>query len=139
MRIIKTKECLTKLKEANALNPLLLEYLEEYFQSLFETFAEGEPEEEFSLDRYGYIVILESGDNTKDLSSVGLNSCESGLLGSNPEFVNKLYLPNKGVPQALEVYQTFVLFDNEYGQNFFSVAGTLDNETEAFLTENAID
>lgn len=79
MRIIKTKQDIDVLSSAGALPADLLEQIQDYFNQLKIEYDE-EKEWEFRLDGHGYIVILEGGDNIRDLSNVGLNRDDGGLL-----------------------------------------------------------
>lgn len=71
MRIITTQQDLNMLRRAKALLPELLDLVEDYFnQQRVE--LEDEDRSEFRLDMHGYIVVLEAGDNVRDLGNVGL-------------------------------------------------------------------
>lgn len=61
---------------------------------LFEALLDEESLEDFSLERHGYLVVLDDEDNLKDLHEVGLNPEEGGLLGSWPEYYVTLVPPN---------------------------------------------
>ncbi|WDH82642.1 MULTISPECIES: hypothetical protein [Paenibacillus] len=65
------------------------------------------------LGRYGYIVILEAGDNLYDLECVGLNREDCGLLGSMPEYVETLQLGD------MTVYSIVVMYTNDFIMTFF--------------------
>ncbi|MDI3534921.1 MAG: hypothetical protein PWQ82_1286 [Thermosediminibacterales bacterium] len=96
LRIIKTLEDIRTLGKAKVMSPCYLDYLEEYFIQLHKALGNGESVEEFSLEDHGYFVILEKGDNVRNLSNVGLSSESGGLLGCWPEFVEeeKCYAAN---------------------------------------------
>lgn len=83
MRIIKTQQDITTLQLAN-LFPTLLPDIQIHFNQLRDEIG-VECECLFVLDRYGYIVILEAGDNLYDLECLGLHREDCGLLGSMPE------------------------------------------------------
>jgi hypothetical protein len=57
---------------------------------------------EFCLGRNGYIVVLEAGDNVRDLGNVGLNRVVGELPGSCPEYVELLNLG-----EGLQAYPPF--------------------------------
>lgn len=146
MKIIKSKQCINKLREKKSLKPEILDCLEEYFQHLMNTFRENESEEEFTLSLYGIIVFLESTDDVKNLPEAALHPEHDGLLGVCPEFVNKITLsPSEPVSTGEKpacptyLYHTFVLLDNECGNNYFSEVGSLNEKAEEFLAEYVID
>lgn len=47
------------------------------FSMLHRALADGESLDDFSLQDHGYLVILEHGDDVRDLSEVGLNPVKS--------------------------------------------------------------
>lgn len=81
MRIIKTRQHFDVLNRVGTFPVALLENVEGYFTQLMVE-LEDETEGEFCLGKNGYIVILESGDNVRNLGNVGLNRESGGLLGS---------------------------------------------------------
>ncbi|MBT2761257.1 hypothetical protein [Paenibacillus sp. ISL-20] len=87
--------------------------------------AELDEEEkiDFRLGRSGYIVVLEAGDNLRDLSNVGLEHESGGLLGSYPEYVETLDLGD-----CQKAYKVVLLYDNDYLMTFFTQAGAHDEE-----------
>ncbi|PJN55007.1 hypothetical protein PAEVO_17280 [Paenibacillus sp. GM2FR] len=54
----------------------------------------------------GYIVVLEAGDNLRDLSYVGLKPERGGLVGSYPEYVESLDLGD-----CQKAYKVVLLYD----------------------------
>jgi len=90
MRTIKTMQDIRILREANVFSNGFMNFLEEEFLGLKEAFDFDGLDEAFTLDVYGYIVVCEKGDNLRDLSVVGLDREAEGLLGSFPEFVDKV-------------------------------------------------
>ncbi|WP_236339944.1 hypothetical protein [Paenibacillus plantiphilus] len=93
---------------------------------------EAEDSNDFHLDGCGYIVVLEVGDNVRDLGNVGLNRENSGMLGSCPEYVELL-----NVDGGLQVYKMAVLYDNDYLMTFFTQAGAHDEKVEQWLNDQA--
>jgi hypothetical protein len=83
MRIIKTQQDFDVLRRAGALPATLLDQIEDYFLHL-RNGLEDEDRIEFRLDGRGYIVVLEAGDNVRDLDNFGLSREDGGLLGSCP-------------------------------------------------------
>lgn len=115
MRIIKMQQDIFVLRCARALPLVLLEQIEDYFQQL-KNELNDESKSEFRLDGQGYIVVLEGGDNVRDLGIVGLNRKAGGLLGSYPEYVELL---NMG--EGIQAYKIAVLYDNDYLITFFTL------------------
>lgn len=132
MRTIKTIADLRYLQHATAFPYSFLSYLEEEFRGLKEAFDFDGLEEDFTLDMYGFMVVLEKGDNLRDLSVVGLHRENSGLLGSLPEFVEKIEL------ESTLWYKVVVIYTNEYGMVFYvpNEAVADDEEIQKWLEEN---
>jgi hypothetical protein len=126
MRIIQTHRDLQVLKQANMLPKSYMAFLEEEWHGLFEALGVGESREEFSLHDHGYMVVLEAGDY--NLEPVGI---EEGLRNSWPEYVERIPLKD------VDIYRIGVLYNNDYMMLFYSVVNTLDEETEAWLKEQA--
>lgn len=124
MRIIKTQRDFDGLHRAGTLPAAFLGEIGNYFQQLRDE-LEDEDQSEFRLNRCGYIVVLEAGNNFRDLGNVGLNREDGGLLGSCPEYVELLDLG-----EALPVYKIVVLYDNDYMMTFYTQAGAHDEEAE---------
>jgi len=131
MRIIKSQQDLVVLRSAEALPVALLDQTEYYFLQLRDE-LEDEAENEFRLDGCGYIVVLEAGDNIRDLGNVGLSLENSGLLGCCPEYVELL-----DVGGELQAYKFVVLYDNDYLMTFFMQSGAHDEEVEQWLKDQA--
>jgi hypothetical protein len=91
LRIITTQQDFDVLRHARALPAVLLNQVENYFNQL-KIEQDDEDRSELRLDGHGYIVVLEGGDNLRDLSNVGLSREDGGLLGSCPEYVELLYV-----------------------------------------------
>jgi hypothetical protein len=60
------------------------------------------------LKEYGYIVVLQREDNFRDLSEVGLNPEDCGLLGAIPETIEKF---GNGTSAF---YEICVIYNNSY-------------------------
>ena len=130
MRVIKSEEDLHLLEKHEVLEEEYLKEVEEYFEQLFQALGRGEAYEEFRLDwPEGFIVILEKGDNLKDLSTVGLNSEDDGILGCMPEYVEEIELEN------LKLYKISVLMDNECMMTYYIKANVLDPRVENWIFE----
>ena len=132
MRIIKTKEHLDKLREAQVFPPNFQDHLEQYFLQLHRALGRGEPLEDFKLDyQEGFVAVLEKGDNSRDLSVLGLNPEDDGLMNSMPEFVEA------NLEATPPYYRIAYLLDNECMMTVFSPIGIHDKEVEKWLAERA--
>lgn len=127
MRIIKTQQDLVVLRLAVTLPVELLLQVEEYLLQLRDAQKEKEATE-FRLVGRGYIVVLEAGDNIRDLGNMGLDHENGGLLGSHPEYVEIL-----DVGDGLQTYKVAILYDNDYLMTFFTQAGAHDEEVEKYI------
>ena len=127
MRTIKTQADLYCLRQAKALPNEFLSYLEEEFRLLIESFDFDGADEAFTLDMHGFIVVLEKGDNLLDLSVVGLSRENRGLLGSMPEFIEKIERAEK------LWYKVVVIYTNEYGMAFYIPNEVVDGNEEIQL------
>lgn len=134
---IKTLSDLKTLQsEQNKPNPLprlLLQHLEDSFNQLYEALSDGELVESFSLEDYGYFVILYPSDNLRDLRELGLNPETNGLLGSWPEYVEKLHLNDGSIWCKIAI-----LYDNDYMMFFFLQPEDYDDEIQQWL-ENFVN
>jgi hypothetical protein len=131
MRIIKSQHDFNVLRRTKALTVAFLDQVEDYFNQLRDE-LEDYAEDEFRMDRHGYIVVLEAGDNVRDLGNVGLSHKDGGLLGSFPEYVELL-----DIGEGLQAYKITALYDNDYMMTFFTQAGAHDEEVEQWLKEQA--
>lgn len=131
MKTIKTSNDIQTLYYANVMDCHYLQHLKDYFHQLYLALQDNESEKEFSLKDRGYIVILEKGDNLRDLSEVGLNPEDHGLLGSYPEFVDLIEL------EFFPIYKIGVLYNNDYMMTFFSEKGIHDPEIESWLQDES--
>ncbi|WP_411502720.1 hypothetical protein [Brevibacillus centrosporus] len=129
MRTIKTIQDVRLIRAAQVFSDTLTSYLEEEFLGLKEAFDFDGLDEEFSLDHYGFMVVLEQGDNLRDLSVVGLDRETGGLFRSLPEFVDKVDR------QGECWYKVVVIYTNEYAMSFVIPESTVgdDEELKTFL------
>lgn len=132
MRTIKTQDDIHALKQAQAqaLPLSLLDFLEDELHQLERILDDLDVERPLDLMQHGYIVLLEPGDNLRDLREVGLGWVDRGLLGSMPEYVERERLSD-----GREIYRIGILYDNDYMMIFFSIVGSHDDEIESWLAE----
>jgi hypothetical protein len=81
----------------------------------------------------GFIAVLKKADNLRDLSILGLNPEDDGILGCSLEYVEEYRL------ETITFYRIGLLLDNECMMTFFSEAGVHDEEIEDYLAEEAVD
>ncbi len=129
-------ETLSVRTETDASLHSLLPYLRSFFQQLYDALSDGEEPEHFTLERHGYFVILEKSDNLRDLHEVGLHPQDRGLLGSRPEYVERL-LPDSVSPgRDREWYQVAVLYNDDYMMFFYLKGEDFDGEVRQWLTDH---
>jgi len=135
MRIIKTFEDVELLENTEVLNEEYLQWIKNYFLQLFEALGRnGETLDQFRLGWLeGFIIVLEKGDNLRDLSMLGLNPEDEGMLGCSLEYVEEYKL------NSISFYRIGLLLDNECMMTFFSEVGAHDEEIEDCLAEEAVD
>jgi len=82
MRIIKTQEDIELIRNTYALPDEYLDWIDDYFEQLYEALGRDETMDQFRLDwPGGFIAVLEAGDNLRDLSILGLNHEDDGIFG----------------------------------------------------------
>jgi len=134
MRIIKTFEDVELLENTEVLNEEYLQWIKNYFLQLFDLLGREETLDQFRMDwPDGFIAVLEKGDNLRDLSLLGMNPEDDGILGCSLEYVEEYKL------QSISFYRIGLLLDNECMMTFFSEVGAHDDEIEDYLAEEAVD
>ena len=125
MRVVKELEDIALLQEGQSIGPELANHIHQFYNRLIDDLAEmGEG---YDYRDCGYVVVLEKGDNVRDLSVVGLNKEDSGLIGSIAEWVDKLHLDGKGY------YSGLVLHNDNFGVVFYTEIGCFDGEVDAWF------
>jgi len=111
----------------------LLDAIEEYFCELFDIFGDDSWIEEFRLDKEaGHIVIIENEADafSLELAEIG----ELSLKDSRPEAIERIMLKDGKI-----AYKISICTNNSYMVTLFSIEGTLDAETEAWLRNNSVN
>ncbi len=121
VRIIKNNDDVLLLYRAGLIGDEFREHLTRYFDRLQTDLDELEPDR-YGVEDCGYVVILEAGDNVRDLSNVGLNPSNSRLLGSGPEYCELLQLDEIGY------YSLLIIYNNSFAVDFYSPMGCHDEE-----------
>jgi len=134
MRIIKTFEDVELLENTEVMNEEYLQWIKKYFLQLFDLLGRGETLDQFRMDwPDGFIAVLEKGDNLRDLSLLGLNPEDDGILGCSLEYVEEYKL------ESITFYRIGVLYDNQCFMTYFSAVGVHDEEINDYLAEEAVD
>jgi len=131
MRIVKTMEDISLLRQAGALAPVLLDEIERQLTTVYKNVNDGADIGNFSLRDIGPVVVLEPGDNVRDLEEIGLNPEDGGLLGSAPEWVELMERAGQ------KFYSMVIVLNNEYAINVYCPPGAADDETQRWLEEQA--
>ena len=126
MRVIKNQDDVRLLKEAKAISQPFAKHLTTFFDELQADLEDMSPNT-YRLEDTGHVVLLEAGDNVRDLREVGLNHQEQGILGCIPEWFETITL------DGVEYYRFLVLYNDSFGVVFFSAVGAFDHEVEAWL------
>ncbi len=116
MRILQTLADIACLEEYDFYPAGFMACLRELFHSLRAGLTDDDDKktlEEFTLHRYGPLVILEAGDNLADLSFLGLHRAENGLMGAPIESAERNEI------DGFFWYELLVVFNNDYAINFF--------------------
>lgn len=133
MQRIKTLADIRYLKEHSKITPGLAELIETDFREAAREviFPDLEPDDQFSLEEYGYLVILEKEDSPEELAQEGLNIA-GGEVMIQPEFIE---LVEAGYSS---IYRILVMSDNDCITRFYSPIGTQSPELENFLFESVL-
>ena len=126
MRVIKNQDDVRLMAQAKAINPQFAEHLIQFFDELQADLEDMSPNT-YRLEDTGHVVLLEAGDNVRDLREMGLNHQEQGILGCIPEWFETITL------DGVEYYRFLVLYNDSFGVIFYSAVGAFDHEVEAWL------
>ncbi len=126
MRVIKNQDDVRLMAQAKAINPQFAEHLIQFFDELQADLEDMSPNI-YRLEDTGHVVLLEAGDNVRDLREMGLNHQEQGILGCIPEWFETITL------DGMEYYRLLVLYNDSFGVVFFCAVGAFDHEVEAWL------
>ena len=126
MRVIKNQDDVRLLKEAKAISQPFAKHLTKFFDDLQADLEDMSPNT-YRLEDTGHVVLLEAGDNVRDLREMGLNHQDEGILGCIPEWFETMTL------DGVEYYRFLVLYNDSFGVVFFSAVGAFDHEVEAWL------
>lgn len=133
MFTIKTVADLERFKKSGLFSPAYCSAVEEYFWQLIESLLPpGVEATDYSLEREGYLVALQTVDDPHNLASVGL---PDGLVNSfpGPEWVESVVL----VPDNVQIFKLMYLYDNDFCMIFFldSRLWPDDHQLQDYITE----
>ena len=123
---IKKLTDLGKLKESEHAH--IFVYIRKLFLHLHKCLEPQQPVHLFDLSELGYIVVLESGDDIRNLKEIGLSPEENGLLGAVPEAVTA-----KKLDDGQEFFQIELIFNNEYMMYLLLFPEDFDKEIQEWI------
>jgi hypothetical protein len=102
------------------------------FIEVYDNISPVESIDEFSLEEYGQIVVLEPSDDIRNLSDIGLD--DGGLMECYPEWIEYKML------DQTEVYYICIVRNNENAVVIYTRKDIFDDEVETWLrTESGIE
>ncbi len=126
MILIKNQDDVRSMEEKQLIRVGMAKHLMKFFDDLQEELDFLSPNT-YKVEDSGQVVILDKEDNVRDLSEIGLNRGDQGLLGCIPEWFETVTLDN------IEYYRFLVLYNDSFGVIFYSAVGTFDIEVETWL------
>lgn len=129
MKVIKKRGDIEEVKKESDIHPELIREVDKYLLLLAEAQGEPDPGEEFSLNEANSIIVLEEGDDAKEILGMGKNPLEGAHLGDIPEYVDRLSSGN------FSYYRIGFLCDSGSFVTVFSQEGIHDPEVEEWLEE----
>lgn len=128
LRLIKTLADLRNLRASATLPPTFLDFLDhEFLEASREAiFPDEVPTEEFNLDGYGHLVLLEQGDTAADWAREGL-VVDQRTVSPEPEFAERLNI------EDFEFYRIAVMFNNDNIVRYYSPVGIHPPGIEEYL------
>lgn len=130
MLIIKTLNNIVCAKLERGLPESLVAFLERTLSELHEALEPETDFDQFSLEMYGPIYVLESGlDNCTSLSKLGLFPNESGMVSYQPEWAEK-----NDIGDHLH-WRVGVMTDNDYLFQVILPVNEFGPEVEQWLEE----
>lgn len=128
MKVIQTREDFDQLKRDGLLEPEMTEHLRQFITSLQGVLDAMSPNT-YNLGDAGSIVILEKGDDVRNLTEIGLGQ---GLMEFIPEWFQVIAL------DGIVYYRFFILLGDSFGIVFFSPIGIYDKEVETWLVDRLV-
>jgi len=103
-------------------------YVNKLFLKLHRALEPALAVHQFDLSDVGYIVVLERGDDIRNLSEIGLSPINKGLLGVIPEAVTAIKMKDGKM-----VYQAELLFNNEFLLYILFFEDDFDKEIQEWI------
>ena len=123
---MKNQDDVCLMAQAKAITPDFAKHLAKFFDDLQADLEDMSPNT-YRLEDTGHVVLLEAGDNVRDLREMGLNHQDQGILGCIPEWFETITL------DEVAYYRFLVLYNDSFGVIFYSAVGSFDHEVEAWL------
>ena len=102
-------------------------YIVQEWMQFYNAFSLDHHVEDFDMSKHCRMVLLETSED--DIELIGL---PCSLLDCTVEYVELV-----SIEESILMYRTFILNDNESGIMLYSIVGTLGDETESFLADQA--
>lgn len=126
MILIKNQDDVRSMEEKQLIRVGMAKHLMKFFDDLQEELDFLSPNT-YKVEDNGHAVILDKGDNVRDLSDTGLNRGDQGLLGCIPEWFEAVTL------DGIDYHRFLVLYNDSFGVIFYSAIGIFDDEVETWL------
>lgn len=130
MLVIKNHRDVSRYQQCKVMGSEFAEHVKAYLRYLQDELDAIEPGE-YSVEDTGFIVVLEVGDDVRDLSNIGLNPEDQGLLGTIPEWIEKVELG------GTEYYRFLVIYTDSFAVTFYSAVGSHHEVVETWLERRA--
>ena len=135
MIIINTKASIDNLSNDTTIDKRLLLELNAQFTKLYKKHGNSIPIDQFRLDCYGEIILIELTDNLSDLPQIGFGKETGGLFTANIENAEILLFHPLIDEEKIQVYHA-TIFHNRKSINIFAPADALDSESIEFFDLN---
>lgn len=111
---------------AEGIQDEMASHLIEFFTKLQEDLDRLSPGT-YKVEDSGHVVIFEDKDDVRNLSDIGLNHEDQGILGCIPEWFETIEL------DGIKYYRFLVLYNDSFGVIFYSAIGIFEYEVEEWM------
>ena len=129
MKVIKDQGDVDQLKRDKLLGPEMSQHLTEFITNLQRVLDEMSPDT-YTIGDAGQIVILDKGDDARNLTEIGLGQ---DLMDFIPEWFQVVAL------DGVAYYRFLILLGDSFGIVFFSPIGIHDEEVEQWLVARLVE
>ena len=129
IQFIRRQEDVGRLRRAKVLGPELAQHLTRYLNDIQAQLDDMSPGT-YTMEDVGQIVLLEKGDNARDLTELRLSL---GLMDFVPEWFEVVAL------DGINYYCFLVMLGDSFGIVFYSPIGVHDEEVEEWLVARLRD